>query len=220
VINPWPWKLGPDVPTTIDLLIPRVVAPIDLYFSRLQDNLLNILELKAPTQWRFAAEQLQVLETAYSSIQEFSGFYQVPLNENDYLIEPAGPSPWAVLDSPTYLCEYPTQFSPLKTYPCNNPTQVSPSLDDFEALLPYFEEPATFIVPSASLLAWIMNGARTFDLLQKLFRRMQQLKKILYSTYSRFCGLTWSRRVWFLLHGSHPPKSETWLTQSRVFGCA
>jgi len=108
---------------------------MDLYFSRLQSNVLNILELKAPTQWRFAAEQLQELETAYANIQEFSGFYEVPLTAEDYLIEPAGPSSWAVLDSNTYRCDYPTQYSSLKTYQCNYPTQVSPSLDDFEALL-------------------------------------------------------------------------------------
>jgi hypothetical protein len=24
-----------------------------------------------------------------------------------------------------------------------------------------------------------------------------------------FCGITWHKRTWFLLHGSHPPKTET-----------
>jgi hypothetical protein len=218
--SPSTWDLAPDLQATIDHLVPRVAAPLDIYFSHLQDNVANILELKAPTQWRIAAKQLQELETAYASIQEFSGFYRVPLTAEDYLIEPAGPSPWPVLDSNIYPGDCPTQFSTLKTYPYNYPTQVSPSLDDFEALLTYFAEPVTFKVQAASLLAWIVNGARTFDLLQKLFRRIQQLRRILRSKYSRFCGLTWSRRVWFLLHGSHPPKPETWLTQGRVFGCA
>jgi len=122
--NPSPWELRRDIQATYDHLIPRVAAPVDHYFPHFLGNVINILELKAPTQWRFAAKQLQELETAYASIQEFSGFYQVPLTAEDYLIEPAGPSPWPVLDSNIYPGDYPTQFSALKTYPCNCPTQA------------------------------------------------------------------------------------------------
>ena len=39
------------------------------------------------------------------------------------------------------------------------------------------------------------------------FQRLTQARKLVHRTERAFCGITWSRRFWHLLHGSHPPKS-------------
>jgi len=141
--------------------------------------------------WAFAGSQLNEYRAAITNLLEFNKLNQFPyFVVGEALIDPAGPT-----------------FRP----------------ETLEELLPYFEAPVTFKVFEVQprrLLAWIINGARAFRLLKQLFQRVQELKRILYRTYFRFCGLTWSRRVWFLLHGSHPPKPETWLTQGQAFGCA
>jgi len=53
-------------------------------------------------------------------------------------------------------------------------------------------------------------------LLRRLDRKLLLTRKIVHRSISRFCGLSWSRRLWYLLHGSHPPKSEC----CPAFGCA
>ena len=37
-----------------------------------------------------------------------------------------------------------------------------------------------------------------------------------YKIVSRFCGVSWFQRLWFLLHGSHPPKTEVVVIQSPI----
>lgn len=39
------------------------------------------------------------------------------------------------------------------------------------------------------------------------FQRLTQARKLVHRTERAFCGMTWSKRFWHLLHGSHPPKS-------------
>jgi hypothetical protein len=36
----------------------------------------------------------------------------------------------------------------------------------------------------------------------------------------RFCCVSWARRAWFILHGSHPPKPEPGPSLDLTFGCA
>jgi hypothetical protein len=105
-----------------------------------------------------------------------------------------------------------------------NPAGLAFSPGNFDELLPYFAEPVTFsfadFFQPQVLLKWIRNQATVSCLLKQLFHRAKQLAQTVYWTYLGFCGVTWSRRVWFLLHGSHPPKPETWMTQCQAFGCA
>jgi hypothetical protein len=60
------------------------------------------------------------------------------------------------------------------------------------------------------------------QLLKGLLRSLRSLQRFLHVAYTevkksfsspipRYCGLGWSRRLWFLLHGSHPPKASTLL---------
>ena len=77
-----------------------------------------------------------------------------------------------------------------------------------------------YILEQAHVLAYILFEKSTCKLRQRIWNKAQLIKRILYQTESRFCGLSWSRRFWFLLHGSHPPKTEAWPLTCQVFGCA
>jgi hypothetical protein len=52
--------------------------------------------------------------------------------------------------------------------------------------------------------------------LRRLIRRLLIVRRLVHRSVSRYCSLNWSRRLWFLLHGSHPPKAEG----CPAFGCA
>ena len=68
------------------------------------------------------------------------------------------------------------------------------------------------------LLGWVQIQSVVSDLLKQLRDRKTALEQIYWVFYC-FCGVSWSRRIWFLLHGSHPPKPEPRLVYSPVFGC-
>lgn len=107
------------------------------------------------------------------------------------------------------------------------PTQVVPSLHqlgliDFDDLLQFFEKRPEKRIDLArrQFLAWILAVPCANELLRNITRKIQALKKILHKKIANFCGLSWSRRLWFLLHGSHPPKLESWPVVSQEFECA
>jgi len=54
---------------------------------------------------------------------------------------------------------------------------------------------------------------------RNFFRRLTQTRKLVHRSARVFRGLAWSKRLWHLLHGSHPPKSEG-LASCHAFGCA
>jgi hypothetical protein len=62
---------------------------------------------------------------------------------------------------------------------------------------------------------------KTITLLRTRFSRLaRDGRKLVRQAERAFCGTTWSKRVWHLLHGSHPPKSDGLATLSQAFGCA
>lgn len=58
------------------------------------------------------------------------------------------------------------------------------------------------------------------DLRDRISAKILSLKRTLCCVAGRFCGLSWTRRFWFLIHGSHPPRAEHWQLISQAFGCA
>ncbi len=59
--------------------------------------------------------------------------------------------------------------------------------------------------------------ACALDLAKRRFLRcLRDTRRRVHISIARFCALSWSRRLWYLLHGSHPPKAECRL----AFGCA
>jgi len=79
---------------------------------------------------------------------------------------------------------------------------------------------ATVTIESGSVLEWVITGLCARDLLRRISRKLQSVREILYQRCARFCGLSWSRRLWFLLHGSHPPKLDFWQVSRQEFECA
>jgi hypothetical protein len=65
-----------------------------------------------------------------------------------------------------------------------------------------------------SLVYSTVEGTRR--LLRKLDRRILLVRRLVHRSLARFCAFSWSRRLWYLLHGSHPPKTEC----RPAFGCA
>jgi hypothetical protein len=51
-------------------------------------------------------------------------------------------------------------------------------------------------------------GRKLAELSREVRNRIGIVKQRLAQTRSRYCGLSWSRRFWYLMHGSHPPKTE------------
>jgi hypothetical protein len=50
------------------------------------------------------------------------------------------------------------------------------------------------------------------------FQRLTQARKSVHRTERTFCGISWTKRLWHLLHGSHPPKSEG-MAPCQALGC-
>jgi hypothetical protein len=92
-----------------------------------------------------------------------------------------------------------------------------PSTLTFEKLLEFFDQQPRFsYTPPLGMLRFLLDARLVRNLLRRVYGRMAKIPKIRRMSRPRFCGLSWSRRLWFLLHGSHPPKSEC----CPAFGCA
>lgn len=53
-------------------------------------------------------------------------------------------------------------------------------------------------------------------ILKKLDQQLSEARHLIHRAVPRFCALSWSRKLWYLLHGSHPPKPGC----CPAFGCA
>ncbi len=102
-----------------------------------------------------------------------------------------------------------------------------------EAALKYFDikEPEPVCFWDNAVLSYVILAekirevlfrihAKAVSLLVQIFQRIQSLVQVFFHAISRYCGLSWARRAWYLLHGSHPPKSGRWHFDSQPFGCA
>lgn len=78
----------------------------------------------------------------------------------------------------------------------------------------------TYTSERAYVLSYISYEKRIRKARRRVSYGVQLIKRLLRRPTSRFCGISWSRRFWFLLHGSHPPKTESWPVLSQEFGCA
>ena len=65
-----------------------------------------------------------------------------------------------------------------------------------------------------SIVSSVVEGTKS--LLRRLDRRILRVRRLVHRSVARFCALSWSRRSWYLLHGSHPPRTEC----RPAFGCA
>jgi hypothetical protein len=56
--------------------------------------------------------------------------------------------------------------------------------------------------------------------LDEILYRIVLVKNSLFEAPATFCGRSWTRRIWHLLHGSHPPKTAALLPSSWCLGGA
>lgn len=105
---------------------------------------------------------------------------------------------------------------------CGIDPAFDPSDFDPETVLAYIEQAAQDPAPVAyqpiGVVKLLITEAKTNRVLWKLTKAIRGARKLISRTVSRFCCLSWFRRHWFLLHGSHPPKCESWLSACQVFG--
>lgn len=114
--------------------------------------------------------------------EQFEAYYR-NASHDDPFIEPAGPNPW------------------------EGATQVVPP---FFAVIPSAPQPMPdeTSVREAARFIWIVCALMIGRLRKLVSAKIQEVKVILYEGVTTFCGVSWSRRTWFLIHGSHPPKPE------------
>lgn len=109
----------------------------------------------------------------------------------EQLIDPSGPNSWVAITAIT-----PYQLEINTSLPVDSP------------------------VEHPFLLTWLLAALFADRLLRRLHQRIQEARAVLFGPTPTFCGFSWQKRVWFLLHGSHPPKPEALLYTCRAFGCA
>jgi len=92
---------------------------------------------------------------------------------------------------------------------------------NFDELLEVFNQKAAFSYTAPpGMLRLLLERQLVRNLLRRLYARIATVKKAVETAKPRFCGLSWTRRLWFLMHGSHPPKSVPWLCHRHGFECA
>jgi hypothetical protein len=114
-------------------------------------------------------------------------------NLGDSLIEAAGPCWWGNEHNRQILLQI---------------------LDDRIPVLSETEPPPLKLI----LFLLLLSAQR---LVRRLFNRIRKATQLLSQPIPTpiYCGVSWSRRTWFLLHGSRPPKPELGLPDL-MFGCA
>jgi hypothetical protein len=79
----------------------------------------------------------------------------------------------------------------------------------FDRLLEIFNQQAEFTyISSVGMLQLLLAGKITRNFLRRVFVRISKIPKAGKLARPSYRGFSWSRRTWFLLHGSHPPKTE------------
>lgn len=102
-----------------------------------------------------------------------------------------------------------------------------------EAALGYFDlrEPAPFYSCDSAILGYIILAEQIREALVRFQARarnfrvriscgIRSLKKAFACVFRNFCGLSWAHRAWYIMHGSHPPKTGRWHFDCQPFGCA
>lgn len=91
------------------------------------------------------------------------------------------------------------------------------ALDEILAVIDEAQgEPQSYADPRLLWLLYTDVSGRS-AIIQLIYAVCRLLRRILFVPRAEFRGLSWSKRPWCLLHGSHPPKMPTPVA---VVGCA
>ena len=108
------------------------------------------------------------------------------------------------------------------------PTQLNPTWTNLVPLATRFGDlfgPAVdpwnlrYFFCEKQLLVKTLKVERQKWAIKNFFNRLHLMRRLVHRSARPFCGRKWSRRVWSLLHGSHPPKPEG-TAPSLALGCA
>jgi hypothetical protein len=78
---------------------------------------------------------------------------------------------------------------------------------------------ALFYYTQPQLILRTLSAERKKRRKRHFFHRLNLVRKLVHRSRRSFCGVAWSRRLWHLLHGSHPPKAGG-PAVCPAFGCA
>jgi hypothetical protein len=121
--------------------------------------------------------------------------------DDDHLIEPAGPCYWETEHNRHVLLQIPG--------------------DRIHVVIGVFGGTGSGSFPPIKLILFfaLLSAQR---LARRLFIKIRQAAQLLFQPIPTptFCGVSWSRRAWFLFHGARPPKPELGPSIDLMFGCA
>ncbi|MGB6687008.1 MAG: hypothetical protein WBE76_04110 [Terracidiphilus sp.] len=215
------------------LVLPALSIP---GYPRVVENLAYYGSLAAkplPRYWNSLGSDLEELQTAQSSLYSWEHMLRT-WRPAEIESKPAPSLPNISICGLEFTADELASYIGVSDLPRDNArpslpivggnfTQENISALPFEQIVEFFAAYASKESPSVEsnrLLCWVLNGAELRSLLQRITKKIQQIKQILYRLFKTFCGQSWSRRSWFLLHGSHPPKLGPWLFQCLVVECA
>lgn len=97
-------------------------------------------------------------------------------------------------------------------YPCFSPTtqeveQIIRNAQNESSLLRFVRLSLTNFLRETGQF-FLTTWERRFRYIRRWIPGLvQRLIRIILGSIARFCGVCWNSRIWFLLHGSHPPKT-------------
>ncbi len=62
-------------------------------------------------------------------------------------------------------------------------------------------------VDSPKIVWWLAGSKGRRHAITRITRQLRPIRFAISKAVSCFCGIGWSRRIWHLLHGAHPPKA-------------
>lgn len=128
----------------------------------------------------------------------------------------------------TYINEYLLRLAPdepclvtVESNPVGHEGNVHSTVIHLETITEFINKSQKLALPVSRWGCSILLEKRTAlrKLLRLVGRVIRSIKGALDRIEPRFCGLNWSRRVWSLLHGSHPPKLDALCDISQCLGC-
>lgn len=90
------------------------------------------------------------------------------------------------------------------------PTQTVPPLEDFVEFCSYHVD--YLYTPPIGILNFLFQNERFRNLLRRVRARITLIRNAIVRAMPRFCAVSWTKRLWFLMHGIRPPRTEQRLT--------
>lgn len=147
-----------------------------------------------------SGQYLQDLQVAYVELQDIEIRVE---NSSWFPMYPGLESTWDVPEQPICQTYFPTKACSVSPFPAAYFEKLCGLPEYFIAAADSVEELHKKV---SAVLKDLLRGLR-----RQCYLAILSVEHLFFRPVPRFCGLGWSRRLWFLLHGSHPPKASTLL---------